>query len=287
MFLIFQCPSFPFRLTDLGSITPATDISTLKKKSSSVPGGEPVYPIPIPYYAQTPIPEIQEPEPPGTEDEPDSLPQLQPGDNLLIPVNTSLERLKMNTPDMERKHLFDDFKNTVKSAGKGIINLVYTPHEDSVDEPDEAQEPEKVEAQTPEQLIEGLDGSAKLWIGKDYVNFIVKDFTNLDSPFDDFIDRSTTPRMPWHDIGVCVQGSAARDVARHFIQRWNATKLEKAKNNDSYPYLMPKSYETNITIPKNNAKLPFNCHQVTCQVWYCMLLVSLLLLMSLCVPLRY
>lgn len=28
-----------------------------------------------------------------------------------------------------------------------------------------------------------LDGQAKLWIGKDYINFIVKDFTNLDSPY--------------------------------------------------------------------------------------------------------
>ena len=26
--------------------------------------------------------------------------------------------------------------------------------------------------------------------------------------------------MPWHDIAVAVQGNAARDVARHFIQRY-------------------------------------------------------------------
>ncbi len=25
--------------------------------------------------------------------------------------------------------------------------------------------------------------------------------------------------MPWHDIAVMVQGTAARDVGRHFIQR--------------------------------------------------------------------
>ena len=29
----------------------------------------------------------------------------------------------------------------------------------------------------------GLQGSSKLWIGKDYTNFIVKDFTDLESPF--------------------------------------------------------------------------------------------------------
>lgn len=30
--------------------------------------------------------------------------------------------------------------------------------------------------------------------------------------------------MPWHDIASVVHGRAARDVARHFIQRWNFTK---------------------------------------------------------------
>lgn len=30
----------------------------------------------------------------------------------------------------------------------------------------------------------GLKGSSKLWIGKDYVNFIVKDFVDLHNPFE-------------------------------------------------------------------------------------------------------
>lgn len=41
----------------------------------------------------------------------------------------------------------------------------------------------------------------------------------------DFIDRETTPRMPWRDVGVAVHGLPARDLARHFIQRWNFTKV--------------------------------------------------------------
>ena len=41
----------------------------------------------------------------------------------------------------------------------------------------------------------------------------------------DFIDRQATPRMPWHDIGAVVYGKAARDVSRHFIGRWNITKV--------------------------------------------------------------
>nr|WCC59855.1 phospholipase D2 ScoTox-alphaI [Hottentotta saulcyi] len=95
----------------------------------------------------------------------------------------------------------------------------------------------------------GLQGSCKLWFGKDYSNFITKDFVNLDRPYQDLVDRSVTPRMPWHDIGVLVQGSAARDVARHFIQRWNFTKMEKAKNYDGYPYLLPKNYDNITNIP--------------------------------------
>lgn len=33
-------------------------------------------------------------------------------------------------------------------------------------------------------LERGLEGSTKLWIGKDYVNFIYKDFVQLHQPFE-------------------------------------------------------------------------------------------------------
>ena len=33
--------------------------------------------------------------------------------------------------------------------------------------------------------------------------------------------------MPWHDEALVVFGKAARDVARHFIQRWNIHKVRK------------------------------------------------------------
>jgi len=70
---------------------------------------------------------------------------------------------------------------------------------------------------------EGGDESSSapnvLWRGKDYVNFIVKDVVKPEEPDGDNVDRRTTPRMPWHDIAVMTQGAAARDVARHFIQR--------------------------------------------------------------------
>lgn len=90
-----------------------------------------------------------------------------------------------------------------------------------------------------------LFGETRFWHGKDYCNFVFKDWVQLDKPFADFIDRYTTPRMPWHDISSVVHGKAARDVARHFIQRWNFTKIMKPKYRSlSYPFLLPKSQRT-------------------------------------------
>ncbi|XP_011247099.1 phospholipase D2 isoform X4 [Mus musculus] len=88
------------------------------------------------------------------------------------------------------------------------------------------------------------------WLGKDYSNLITKDWVQLDRPFEDFIDRETTPRMPWRDVGVVVHGVAARDLARHFIQRWNFTKTTKARyKTPLYPYLLPKSTSTANNLP--------------------------------------
>uniref|UniRef100_A0A672ZAE7 Phospholipase n=1 Tax=Sphaeramia orbicularis TaxID=375764 RepID=A0A672ZAE7_9TELE len=108
-----------------------------------------------------------------------------------------------------------------------------------------------------------LFGNTRFWHGKDYCNFVHKDWIQLDKPFDDFIDRHTTPRMPWHDIASVVHGKAARDVARHFIQRWNFTKLVKPKYRSlSYPYLLPKSH---TTAGEQRYQVP-NCVQTKVQI---------------------
>uniref|UniRef100_A0A667ZXZ3 Phospholipase n=1 Tax=Myripristis murdjan TaxID=586833 RepID=A0A667ZXZ3_9TELE len=99
--------------------------------------------------------------------------------------------------------------------------------------------------QEAEQNPENLTGNTKLWLGKDYSNFIRKDWNQLDRPFEDNIDRTQVPRMPWRDLSAAIHGKAARDVARHFIQRWNFTKIFKNKyKDDFYPYLLPKSHST-------------------------------------------
>ena len=116
-----------------------------------------------------------------------------------------------------------------------------------------------------DSAVNGLKGGSKLWFGKDYVNFIVKDFVELNQPFKDFVDRNSVPRMPWHDLGCMVVGAAARDVARHFIERWNFTKFEKAKFNDTYPWLIPKAYSNvdQIKAPKSLLRgAPVSCQVV-------------------------
>lgn len=107
-------------------------------------------------------------------------------------------------------------------------------------------EPDKQGEQDPHDLA----GNTKLWLGKDYNNFIKRDWVQLDRPFEDNIDRTTLPRMPWRDLSAAFHGKAARDVARHFIQRWNFTKIFKIKyKDDFYPYLLPKSHSTADSLP--------------------------------------
>lgn len=89
----------------------------------------------------------------------------------------------------------------------------------------------------------------RIWLGKDYSNSYLKDFTNVKEFYTDNLDRKTQPRMPWHDEHAVVLGDAALDVARHFIQRWNQAKYEKHRDNINYPYLLPKAYPC---IPSND-----------------------------------
>ncbi|KFD56520.1 hypothetical protein M514_02624 [Trichuris suis] len=116
-----------------------------------------------------------------------------------------------------------------------------------------------VTLQQEDDVDSGLLGGGKYWIGKDYVNFIFKDFTAIDLPYNDFIDRRETPRMPWHDIASVFFSTVARDVARHFIERWNACKTEKNKYDRKMPYLIPKTYER-TRVPQMFRDISHKCH---------------------------
>ncbi|PKI85217.1 phospholipase D [Malassezia vespertilionis] len=93
---------------------------------------------------------------------------------------------------------------------------------------------------TPGFLGPTLDGKheAQVWPGQDYANERVAEWHTLNKPEQDVINRERAPRMPWHDTGVQIMGQPARDLCRHFVQRWNM--LLRSKNHTrKMSFLMP------------------------------------------------
>nr|XP_003701686.1 PREDICTED: phospholipase D2-like [Megachile rotundata]XP_012136910.1 PREDICTED: phospholipase D2-like [Megachile rotundata] len=201
-----------------------------------------------------------------------ALSELEP-EKLLTQSSDDLHTVKCDTPHMKRKNLFAMAKDTMNKMKRSIklgekrssmVDNAEAGNEDDKDNNVTRNLSETAATYEDKDVHSEHHGEPKWWIGKDYTNFIVKDFTDLEKPYQDLIDRNTTPRMPWHDIGVMVQGASARDVARHFIQRWNAIKVEKARLLTTYPFLLPKSYrDLKTDAPFIN---PEYMHNVKCQV---------------------
>lgn len=83
-------------------------------------------------------------------------------------------------------------------------------------------------------------GPTQIWPGKDYSNPRQRDFFNLDKPYEDMYDRNEVCRMPWHDVHMMVTGQPARDLVRHFVQRWNYLIRQKRPSRFT-PLLLPPS----------------------------------------------
>ncbi|KAJ3563394.1 hypothetical protein NP233_g8968 [Leucocoprinus birnbaumii] len=94
---------------------------------------------------------------------------------------------------------------------------------------------------TPQHVLaDDVDGTdrSEIWPGKDYSNPRILDFHTLNKPEEDMYDRTKCPRMPWHDVAMQVVGQPARDLARHFVQRWDY--LLRIKNHTRLmPFLLP------------------------------------------------
>lgn len=279
------------RLTDLGSISTGSASGSTKRQSffgkeevDSAFGSQKSSSPNNPNKIETKRPNTLPVSPTAESVE---LRTLSPGDKLMItelrsPVGEDLpvleEGMKLNTPEMERKNMLEKLKDNAMKKGKNIVYRLTMNEGDKTPDAmmpkqlvfsvDEVDENRKAALQDHDQSLlqqtqQDFYGQAKYWFGKDYSNFILKDWMNLDAPLVDMIDRTTTPRMPWHDVGMCVVGPSARDVARHFIQRWNAMKLEKMRDNTSFPYLLPRSYHQ---IKLNPAIVQKRQNRVTCQI---------------------
>ncbi len=75
-------------------------------------------------------------------------------------------------------------------------------------------------------------GPETMFPGIDYVNFRTKDITNPRAFTKESIDRRTTPRMPWHDVGIKLRGGSATDLTRHFVQYWNFVNLQTTNSKE-------------------------------------------------------
>lgn len=95
---------------------------------------------------------------------------------------------------------------------------------------------------TPDHVLhdEDIDLKRQVFPGKDYSNARICDFYNLDKPFESMYDRSLVPRMPWHDVQMMTVGEGARDLSRHFVQRWNYLLRQKRPSRPT-PLLTPAS----------------------------------------------
>ncbi|XP_010245474.1 PREDICTED: phospholipase D zeta 1-like [Nelumbo nucifera] len=81
-----------------------------------------------------------------------------------------------------------------------------------------------------------------IWPGKDYYNPRESEPNSWIDTMKDELDRGKYPRMPWHDVHCAIWGPPCRDIARHFVQRWNFAKRSKAPNERAIPLLMPQHH---------------------------------------------
>nr|XP_043607393.1 phospholipase D zeta 1-like isoform X2 [Erigeron canadensis] len=86
------------------------------------------------------------------------------------------------------------------------------------------------------------DHPAMIWPGKDYYNPRESEPNSWEDTMKDELNREKYPRMPWHDVHCALWGPPCRDIARHFVQRWNYAKRSKAPNEQTIPLLMPQQH---------------------------------------------
>ncbi|KAK3036777.1 hypothetical protein RJ639_029742 [Escallonia herrerae] len=86
------------------------------------------------------------------------------------------------------------------------------------------------------------DSPSLIFPGKDYYNPRESEPNSWEDTMKDELDRAKYPRMPWHDVHCALWGPPCRDVARHFVQRWNHAKRSKAPNEQTIPLLIPQQH---------------------------------------------
>ncbi|CEP13720.1 hypothetical protein [Parasitella parasitica] len=83
------------------------------------------------------------------------------------------------------------------------------------------------------------DPHLEVYPGQDYSDARLRDFEKVKEWDMRLIDKTVIPRMPWHDISLCMLGEPVLDVARHFCDRWNFVKNSKSLDKSKAPFLKP------------------------------------------------
>lgn len=124
------------------------------------------------------------------------------------------------------------------------------------------------------------DGEFPLFPGKDYFNgrYIRPGTAQQDDvkyPFVDFhgLEDRGQPRMPWHDVTFRVDGLAAFDVSKNFVQRWNFIKKVRGLTDALYPSLSYPanegifgSGETSVQVVRSIAAWSAGVEQKECSI---------------------
>ncbi|KAJ0079809.1 hypothetical protein Patl1_22330 [Pistacia atlantica] len=99
---------------------------------------------------------------------------------------------------------------------------------------------------TPEHRVRDLPSFHVAWKGL-LQSKVESEPNSWEDTMKDELDREQYPRMPWHDVHCALWGPPCRDVARHFVQRWNHAKRNKAPHEQAIPLLIPHHH---MVIPR-------------------------------------
>ena len=81
--------------------------------------------------------------------------------------------------------------------------------------------------------------NSQFWPGIDFSNGRLKDFVKVQKYEECSINKEINPRMPWHDVGIKVNGDIVKDMSRHFIQYWNFAKYDIDPKKKNKHFLIP------------------------------------------------
>ena len=105
-------------------------------------------------------------------------------------------------------------------------------------------------------------GKGHTYLGKEYSNPRLVDFKNCREHDVSLIDKSTTPRMPFHDAMIKMVGPVIDDLSRHFIQYWNHVEVDVYGKEEEVPLpktggAVPIEEVQQTTTAHDNASLKF------------------------------